>query len=118
MIIFAALWATATVFLVILYTGQEDLKNEIASVRGENEKLISRQEANSIALVKSARAGGATVVGLMEQARGETALLASGDPADDPAAVRAKRDGILTEIRDDHRPPRRRPQSIPGCFAL
>ena len=30
MIVFAALWLTSTVFLVILYTGQEDLRNEAA----------------------------------------------------------------------------------------
>ncbi len=101
MIIFAALWATATVFLVILYTGQEDLNNEIATVRTENETLISSAEKRSIELVKSARSGGPTVIGLMEQARGDTAFLATGDPADDPATVRSKRDGILTDIRDD-----------------
>jgi len=101
MIIFAALWATATVFLVILYTGQEDLNNKIASVSAENETLISSQERRSIELTKSARQGGPTVVGLMEQARAETAELATGNPADDPTTVRGKRDGILTAIHDD-----------------
>jgi len=101
MIIFAALWATATVFLVILYTGQADLNDEIASVRTENETIVSSAERRSIELVKSARPGGPTVIGLMNQARGDTALLATGDPADAPATVRSKRDGILTGIRDD-----------------
>ncbi len=101
MIAFAALWAMSTVFLVILYTGQEDLNNEIAQVRTENAQIVSSQERRSIELVKSARAGGPTVVGLMEQARADTALLATGDPADDPGSVRAKRDQVLSAIRDD-----------------
>lgn len=101
MIAFAALWAMATVFLVILYTGQEDLNNEITQVRTENEQIVSSQERRSIEMIKGARAGGPTVVGLMEQARGDTALLATGDPADDPGSVRAKRDQILSAIRDD-----------------
>jgi len=101
MIAFAALWAMATVFLVILYTGQEDLKNEITQVRAENSQIVSSQERRSIELIKSARAGGPTVVGLMEQARADTALLATGDPADDPGSVRAKRDQVLSAIRDD-----------------
>ncbi len=101
MIVFAALWAMATVFVVILYTGQEDLNNEIAQVRAENEQIVSSQERRSIELIKSARSGGPTVVGLMEQARGDMALLATGDPADDPGSVRAKRDQVLSAIRDD-----------------
>jgi len=101
MIVFVGLWLTSTVFLVILYTGQEELETEMAQVRTENEMLISSQERRSIELVKSARAGGPTVVGLMEQARAETATLATGDPADDPATVRGKLEGLVTAIRDD-----------------
>ena len=52
MIIFVALWLTSTVFLVILYTGQEDLNNELARLRTANDRLISgsaKFAANAIA---------------------------------------------------------------------
>jgi hypothetical protein len=101
MIIFAALWLTATVFLVILYTGQEDLKTEMKRFQDDNRKLISSSQRSSLALVKEAREDGPTVVGLIEEARSKTAELASGDPADTPASVLTKRDGLLNSIRTE-----------------
>ncbi len=98
MIIFVALWLTSTVFLVILYTGQEELNTEIARLTTANEKLISPQQERSVKLVKSARPaseGGPTVVGLLEDARAQTALLATGEASNDPATVRSKRDQLL-----------------------
>jgi len=101
MIVFVGLWLASTVFLVILYTGRENLESEMAAVRNENEKLISSQEQRSLDLVKSARAGGPTVVGLMEQARAETATLATGEPSDNPSALKSKADSVLSAIRED-----------------
>jgi len=112
MIIFAALWLTATVFLVILYTGQEDLKTEMARAQSANRKLISSAQQNSVALVKEAREEGPTVVGLLEEARSKTAELASGDPADSAAAVQTKRDQILSTIRAEGGVPQ--PKSFDG----
>ena len=63
MIIFAALWLTATVFLVILYTGQEGMKTDVSRLQASNRKLISSSQSNSLALVKEAREEGPTVVG-------------------------------------------------------
>ena len=55
MIVFVALWLTSTVFLVIMYTGQEDLNTEIARLTAANERLISPQQERSIELVRPAR---------------------------------------------------------------
>lgn len=101
MIVFAALWLTATVALVILYTGQEDLKNERDRVALHNSKLITDNEERSLELAKAAREGGPTVVGLIEEARSRTAELASGTAGDSVAAIKAKRDALLASIRAD-----------------
>lgn len=101
MIVFAGLWLTATVFLVILYTGQEDLKNEAARLASRNATLISPNEDRSIELVKSAREGGPTVVGLIEESRSKMAELAVGSPSESPATIRTKRDQLLGSIRTD-----------------
>lgn len=104
MIVFVALWLTSTVFLVILYTGQEDLNSEITRLTTAKERLISSQQERSIDLVRNARPtseGGPTVVGLLEQARSETAELATGDPTDDVASATSKLDQIINAIEMD-----------------
>ena len=104
MIIFVALWLTSTVFLVILYTGQADLNNELQRLRTANDRLISRAEENSLELVREAapsRDGGPTVVGLLEGARSQTALLAVGDEANDVETIRRKRDQVMNRIVAD-----------------
>ncbi|MEK6799628.1 MAG: hypothetical protein AABZ12_11735 [Planctomycetota bacterium] len=98
MIVFVGLWLTSTVVLVILYTGQEDMRNENARLAEENRRLVSPSELSSIQLAKSAQAGGPTVVGLIEEARSKTAEAATGEPADSVAAVREKRDQLLQTI--------------------
>jgi len=105
MIIFVALWLTSTVFLVILYTGQEELNGENNRLKQAKEKLISASEERSIPAMGAAQPGGPTVVGLLEAARAETARLASGDETNDPAAVRAKRDQIVGAIAGDRLAP-------------
>ena len=104
MIIFVALWLTSTVFLVILYTGQEELVSENNDLRKRNDRLISRDQDSSLELIRNARPhseGGPTVVGLLEQHRGDTALLATGERADDASSVRSKRDQLLDSIGVD-----------------
>lgn len=104
MIIFVALWLTSTVFLVVLYTGQSELMAENERFRTENDRLISSNEKNSLDFVRDARPaqeGGPTVVGLIEGARKETALLATGNGEDDPETVRTKRDDLVATIISD-----------------
>jgi len=99
MIIFAALWLTSTVFLIILYTGQEELANKNAELEARNQMLMSPRERQSIPLLRNLVEGGETAVGILENARRESARLATGDEADDPSAIRAKRDAIYNEIQ-------------------
>ncbi len=90
MILFVGLWLTSTVFLVILYTGQAELQEEVDRSGEAYAKVISSAEKGSIALAKRGQARGPTVVGLIEGARAQTAELATGNPDDDPPAVLAK----------------------------
>jgi len=102
MIVFVALWLTSTVFLVILYTGQQELIVENKRLALAKDKVISSKEESSLELAKAARPsaeGGPTVVGLVEDARGQTANLATGSAADDVAGVKTKRDQILRTLR-------------------
>ncbi|UCC30481.1 MAG: hypothetical protein JSU86_20070 [Phycisphaerales bacterium] len=101
MIVFVALWLTSTVFLVILYTGQEGLRSENTRLTEDNLRLISSAERNSVPLFKNAAKGGPTVVGLLEEARGETARLATGEAVGDAGTVRDQLEGILRIIRSD-----------------
>lgn len=101
MIVFVALWLTSTVFLVILYTGREELADENTRLKDDNLRLISQPERDSVELLKHAKKEGPTVVGLLEGARSETARLATGNPADDPAVVRSTLDEFLLRIRSD-----------------
>ena len=101
MIIFVVLWLTSTVFLVVLYTGQEDMERQRAAAVAAKNRAVSNQEESSLELVRQAREGGPTIVGLIDAARGLTAELATGDAEDAPGTVREKRDGILSQIRGD-----------------
>ena len=101
MIIFVALWLTSTVFLVVLYTGQEELRSRNEQLQAANSRLISPAQERSLELFRNAQPGGPTVVGLLNQARGDTAFLATGNEDDDSAAVRAKRDQLVETIRSD-----------------
>ncbi len=100
MIIFAALWLTSTVFLIVLYTGQEDLVSRSDDLERANKRLASAAEQRSIDLIKPADENH-TAVGILEGARRETAQLASGDENDDPTAVRTKRDKLYQDIGRD-----------------
>ena len=101
MIVFVALWLTSTVFLVILYTGQEELHGENIRLQSANRRLISSSEDKAIELVKNAQETGPTVVGLLEEARSRTATLATGEAANSAAEVRNKRDQLLRLVRTE-----------------
>jgi hypothetical protein len=101
MIVFVALWLASTVFLVILYTGHQGLASDNARLTEDNARLISASERNSVALFKNAKQEGPTVVGLLEGQRAESVRLATGDPADDAAAVQYKLDQHLQKIRSE-----------------
>ena len=106
LLVFVGLWLTATVFLVILYTGQEELRSEVTRCKNNNAKLITQSESKAIELTKSVRAGGPTVVGLIWAERGRLAELATGNPDDDSGAVAAKLDQLLQSIRNGGAVPR------------
>ncbi len=101
MIIFVALWLTSTVFVVSLYTGQEQLQQEAERAISDKGRLITSAEERSIPLVQTARAGGPTVVGLVEGARAETARLAVGEADAAPATVAGKLDQQLRTIQTE-----------------
>ena len=101
MIVFAALWLTSTVFLVFLYTGQEELRNANNRLKADKAQLVSSDEESRIPAMRSAVAGGPTAIGLLEEARGTIAFLASGDATHDVAMVRSKRDELLGQISGD-----------------
>ncbi len=104
MIVFVALWLTSTVFLVVLYTGQEELNTEIDRLTTAKDRLISPSEDGSIELTRQARPskeGGPTVVGLLDEARRELTSLASGDDNDDVETIRGRADDLFSQITDD-----------------
>ncbi len=100
MIVFGLLWATATVFLVVLYTDQEELRSSRDAAIADKERAVTAGEERSIALAKEAKRGGPTIVGLLEAARAQTAEIAIGDPAADAGVVRQKRDELIGRIKD------------------
>lgn len=102
MILFVGLWLTSTVLLVILYTGQEELKNANQRLQDDKRRLISSSEQNSVTLFQQASSQGPTVVGLLEQARADLAELATGEPSDDTQAVRGKLDDFLRVVTSDN----------------
>jgi hypothetical protein len=101
MIIFVGLWLASTVFLVILYTGQETLVSENAKLKSTLGRTVNSQQERSIELIKAAQENGPTMVGLLEDARGTTAQLATGEATDAPPAIKAKRDQIMAAIKAD-----------------
>lgn len=101
LIVFVGLWLASTVFLIVLYTGQEELRKDNADLRKKNSQLISSAEQQSVEAAKSAGVGDQTVVGLLEGARAATAKLATGEEIDDVGRVRSKRDELLQTIRRD-----------------
>lgn len=101
MIVFVALWLTSTVFLVILYTGQEEINKLNTRLKAANARLITPSQDRSLAQAQLAQAGGPTVVGLLEQARGDTAFVATGHEDDGVAVIRAKRDQVTDAIAQD-----------------
>jgi len=105
LIVFAAWGATSTVFLFYFWTGQDELRSENARLTEDNLRLISPSERNSVPLFKNASKGGPTVVGLLEEARSETARLATGESVGDTSAVRDELEGILRTIRGDRMVP-------------
>ena len=101
MIIFVGLWLASTVFLVILYTGQETLVSENGKLKSTLARTVNSQQERSIDLIKAAQENGPTMVGLLEDARGTTAQLATGEATDAPPAIKAKRDQIMASIKAD-----------------
>jgi molybdenum-dependent DNA-binding transcriptional regulator ModE len=101
LIVFVALFCVSTVVSVIMYTGQEDIRNNNDRLTEANKRLISSSERSSLTLFQDARAGGPTVVGLLEGARAQTALLATGDDSDDAAAVAVKLNDLLRVIQSE-----------------
>lgn len=101
LIVFVFFWLLSTVWLVVMYTGQAELKSTAERFRREAERLATSQEISSIELVKNLSDGGPTAVGVLEEARAETARLATGEPKDAAAAVRTKRDAFLGKIGSD-----------------
>ncbi len=101
MIVFVALWLTSTVFLVILYTGQAELVGENARLQSANRRLMSPSEEKALDVVKAAQESGPTVVGLLEEARSQTAMLTTGEAANSAGEIRTKRDQLLRLIRSE-----------------
>jgi hypothetical protein len=100
MIVFVVLWLTSTVLLVLLYTGQEELKTENRELLAQKQRAVSDSELRSIDLIKQA-SDRKTAVGLLEEARAATAELATGVKEDDPGTVGSKLTGTLDRIRGD-----------------
>lgn len=101
LIVFAALFLTAMVFLIILYTDQEKLRQEVADLKSRKERAVSLSEESSVPLISGAAAGGQTMVGLINQARAATAKAATGVEADEPAAIQGKMTSLLNRIQTE-----------------
>ncbi len=100
MIVFVALWLTSTVFLVVLYTDQEALRNSERKMREQKLLAVSGEEERSIDLIKGASQAN-TMVGILEAERSATAELATGDGGNAAAVVRDRRDALLRRIAAD-----------------
>lgn len=99
LIVFAALFLTSMVFLIILYTDQEKLRQEVADLRNRKERAVSAAEETGVPLISGAAPGGPTMVGLINQARAATAKAATGVETDEPAAVQGKMSALLNRIQ-------------------
>ena len=100
MIVCLVLWLTTLAGLVVLYTMQEDLKNNHDRMRQRLSELVTDQERSSIPLIRNLGEG-KTAVGLLEEARAETARLALGDPEADVQTIRSARQALIDTIRAD-----------------
>ncbi|NOS99500.1 MAG: hypothetical protein HOP29_02615 [Phycisphaerales bacterium] len=94
MIGFVFLWLVSTVLLVWLYTEQEAIVNERDTLRRENTKLV-RGGDKGLPQYAQASENGASMAGLLEQARKEMMVLAVGEELADAAAARTKVDDEL-----------------------
>jgi hypothetical protein len=103
LIVFVFFWLVSTVWLVVLYTVQEELRNANARLESNVAQLISDDERNSIELIRNMSEAGPTAVGILEGARADTARLATGELKDSPAVVRTKRDELLRVIQTEAR---------------
>lgn len=101
LVVLGVLWAGSMFGLVMLYTGQEKILQENADLRAAKDRLISPNQERSIELIRSASANGPTVVGILEEERSTSAMLATGDPADTAEVIRTKRDELLGRIASD-----------------
>lgn len=101
MIGFVFLWLVSTVLLVWLYTEQEAIVNEKDTLRRENTKLV-RGGDKGLPQYGQASENGASMVGLLEQARKESMILAVGEELADAATARAKvQDELFKRIVGD-----------------
>ncbi len=100
MIGFVFLWLTSTVLLVWLYTAQEDLKSTNEQLRSENQRL-ARGGDKAGPFYTSASATGPSMVGLLQEDRKQTAMLAVGEEVADVNAARAIVKAFFDEIQAD-----------------
>lgn len=118
---FVFLWLVSMVLLVWLYTDQESIKKDNDDLRSKYAKVISGAEER-LPWFGQGRAGGPTMVGLLEGARKETALLAIGEEAEDAETVRTKVEGLLTHIIEEglmeDSSPYETPALLPAMSAL
>ena len=98
-IVVMVMFVASIVMLVVLYTDQEQLRNDRLAAIAAKSRAVTDAEERSIALAKSAREGGPTIAGLLEEARAEAAGLAMGDRAGDTSAIRLKRDELVRRIK-------------------
>ncbi len=98
-IVVMVLFVASIVTLVVIYTDQEQLRNDRVLALAAKSRAITDAEERSIPLAREAREGGPTVASLLEDARAEAAQLATGDPASDTSAIRVKRDELISRIQ-------------------
>ena len=98
-IVVMVMFVASIVMLVVLYTDQEQLRNDRLAAIAAKSRAVTDAEERSIALAKSAREGGPTIAGLLEEARADAAGLAMGDRAGDTSAIRLKRDELVRRIK-------------------
>ena len=101
MIGFVFLWLTSTVLLVWLYTAQEDLKSTNEELQGENQRLARAAEKSSLRWYTDASESGPSMVGLLEEDRKQTAMIAVGQEIADAGTVRGIVKPFFEEIRRD-----------------
>ena len=100
MIGFVFLWLTSTVLLVWLYTEQEDLKNTTEQLQSENRRL-ARSGDKGLTWYSQASENGPSMVGLLEDARKQTAVIAIGEEAEDVQSIRTRVLAFFDGIKDD-----------------